>query len=111
MSDVTAYPPRDWQSHPPYLHEGYRSTALRAPRKPLVPIPQTISELTGPVYRQEAVVPLDHDLTRNGVVNGAPVGERIVVTGRVLDESGRAITGTLIEIWQANAAGRYVHQV
>ena len=53
---------------------------------------------------------LDHDLTRNAAKNGEPLGERIVVTGRVLDEDGRAVPDTLIEIWQANAAGRYIHQ-
>src|SRR3954452_18827589 len=81
VSGPAAYTSRDWQSHPPYLHEAYRSTVLRAPKKPLVPIPQTLSELTGPVYGHEAVGALDHDLTRNGVMNGAPLGERIVVTG------------------------------
>ena len=105
-----SYAPRDWASHPPYLSPAYRSTVLRAPGKPLVPMPQTLSEITGPVYGHESVGPLDHDLTRNAVVNGAPLGERIVVTGRVLDEAGRPVPDALIEIWQANAAGRYVHR-
>jgi protocatechuate 3,4-dioxygenase beta subunit len=101
---------RDWRSHPPYLAPGYRSTELRAPRRKLVPMPQTLSELTGPVFGHEQVGPLDADLTRNAVVNGAPLGERIVVTGRVIDEAGRPVPDSLIEIWQANAAGRYVHR-
>jgi protocatechuate 3,4-dioxygenase beta subunit len=63
------------------------------------------------VYGHESVGPLDNDLTRNGARNGEPLGERIVVSGRVLDESGRPVPGTLIEIWQANAAGRYIHKV
>jgi protocatechuate 3,4-dioxygenase beta subunit len=105
-----SYAARDWASQPPYLSPGYKSTVLRAPKKPLVPMPQTLSEVTGPVYGHESVGPLDHDLTRNAVVNGAPLGERIVVTGRVLDEAGRPVPDTLIEIWQANAAGRYVHK-
>jgi protocatechuate 3,4-dioxygenase, beta subunit len=109
MDDRT-YNPRDWSQHPPYLHESYRSTAFRAPSKPLVPLPETLSELTGPVFGDEAVAPLDGDLTRNGAVNGEPLGERIVVAGRVLDESGRPIPDTLIEIWQANASGRYIHR-
>ena len=106
-----AYRPRDWGSHPAYLHAPYKSTRLRAPTRPLVPIRATLSELSGPVYGDVKLGPLDHDLTRNGAKNGEPLGERIVVTGRVLDEDGRPVPHTLIEIWQANAAGRYVHSV
>jgi protocatechuate 3,4-dioxygenase beta subunit len=101
---------RDWASHPPYLYPGYKSTLLRAPKKPLIPLKHTLSERTGPVYGHESVGPLDNDLTRNGAVNGAPLGERIIVTGRVLDEEARPVRDTLIEIWQANAAGRYIHK-
>jgi protocatechuate 3,4-dioxygenase beta subunit len=104
-----SYRPRDWESHPPLVHEAYRSTVRRGPTKPLVALVPSLSELTGPVYGPDAVGELDHDLTRNAARNGAPLGERIVVTGRVLDEDGRALPDTLIEIWQANAAGRYVH--
>jgi protocatechuate 3,4-dioxygenase beta subunit len=107
--DDRLYNPRDWTQHPPYLDTGYRSTEFRAPKKPLVPIPETLSELTGPVFGHESVEALDSDLTRNGAKNGAPIGERIVVAGRVVDESGRPVPDTLIEIWQANAAGRYIH--
>jgi protocatechuate 3,4-dioxygenase, beta subunit len=103
--------PRDWQSHPPYLFADYRSTALRAPAKPLVPLPASLSELTGPVYGHESVGELDADLTRNGAKNGEPLGERIIVEGRVLDEAGRPVRNTLVEVWQANAAGRYIHIV
>jgi protocatechuate 3,4-dioxygenase beta subunit len=103
--------PRDRASHPPYVYPGYRSTVLRGPTRPLVPLQHTLSELTGPVYSHESVAPLDSDLTRNAARNGEPLGERIIVTGRVLDEAGRPIRDTLIEIWQANAAGRYVHKV
>lgn len=110
VSDTDTYGPRDWNVQPPYLHEGYKSTVVRSPRKPLIPLPQTLSELTGPVYGHDAVGELDGDLTRNGAVNGAPLGQRIVVTGRVTDEGGRPVPDTLIEIWQANAAGRYVHR-
>lgn len=104
--DVT---PRDWSSHPPYLYPDYKSTRLRAPGKPLIPLKRSLSELTGPLYGHEAVGPLDSDLTQNGRHTGEPLGERIVVTGRVLDEAGRPLKHMLIEIWQANAAGRYVH--
>ncbi|MGH6815526.1 MAG: protocatechuate 3,4-dioxygenase subunit beta, partial [Hyphomicrobiaceae bacterium] len=100
-----------WGVHPPYIHAGYKSTALRGPTKPLVPLAQTLSELTGPVYGHESVGPLDGDLAKNGRINGEPLGERIVVTGRVLDEDDRPVPHTLIEVWQANAAGRYIHKV
>ncbi|HLT21695.1 MAG TPA: protocatechuate 3,4-dioxygenase subunit beta [Thermomicrobiales bacterium] len=101
----------DWTIHPPYLHPPYESTLHRAPHRPLVPLPQTLSELTGPVYGHDDIGPLDNDLTRNAIVNGAPIGERIIVTGRVLDERGKPVPNALIEIWQANAAGRYRHLV
>jgi protocatechuate 3,4-dioxygenase beta subunit len=95
--------------HPPADSPGYRSTALRHPKQPLVIIPQTLSELTGPVYPYDSLRPLDNDLTRQHA--GEPIGERIVVAGRVLDEGGRPIPETLVEIWQANATGRYAHAV
>jgi protocatechuate 3,4-dioxygenase beta subunit len=72
-------------------------------------MPQTMSELTGPVFGRDAVGPLDHDLTR--AHDAEPLGERIIVTGRVLDEDGRPIRHALVELWQANAAGRYAHAV
>ena len=108
-SSQPGYTKRDWDSHPPLIHPEYKSTVLRGPTKPLVPLPAGLTEMTGPVYGHEALAPLDADLTRNGVRNGEPVGERIIITGRVLDELGRAVPNTLIEIWQANASGRYVH--
>jgi protocatechuate 3,4-dioxygenase beta subunit len=106
----TPYDRRDWSAHPAFISPAYTSTVLRGPSRPLVPMPQTLSELTGPVYGHHDVGPLDHDLTKNGAVNGDPLGERIIVEGRVLDESGRPIPNTLIEVWQANAAGRYIHK-
>jgi protocatechuate 3,4-dioxygenase beta subunit len=95
--------------HPPYLYPDYRSTRTRAPSRPLLLLPHMLSELTGPVYGHDAVGELDHDLTRQH--EGEPLGERIIVTGRVTDRDGRPVRSTLIEIWQANAAGRYVHEV
>jgi protocatechuate 3,4-dioxygenase beta subunit len=95
--------------HPPNDSPGYRSTALRHPKQPLVIIPQTLSELTGPVYPYGSLEPTDNDLTRQHA--GDPLGERIIVEGRVLDDSGRPIPNTLVEIWQANAAGRYPHRI
>ena len=94
---------------PPYLHPPYRSTELRAPAQPLVPLPPPLVELTGPVFGDGVIGPTDADLTRQH--DGEPLGERIVLTGRVLDEDGRPLRNTLVEIWQANAAGRYLHDV
>lgn len=104
------FSPRDWVSQPSYVSPEYKSTVLRGPTKPLIPLKQTLSEMTGPVYGQTSVGPLDHDMTKNARVNGEPLGERIVVAGRVLDEDGKPLPNTLIEVWQANAAGRYVHK-
>ena len=87
----------------------YHATALRHPKQPLVVIPQTLSELTGPVYPYGRIGQLDNDLTRQH--GGEPIGQRLVVHGRVLDESGQPVPNTLVEIWQANAAGRYRHRV
>ena len=95
---------------PPYLAPDYKSTVLRAPLKPLIPMPQTLSELTAPVYGHDDIQPLDDDLTKNAVVNGEAIGERIIVVGRVVDEDNRPVRNALLEIWQANATGRYVHK-
>lgn len=92
---------------PASLSPDYKSTRLRAPSRPLVLIPQTLSEITGPVYGHSDVLPGEADLTRQHAAE--PLGERITVQGRVLDEAGRAVPNTLIEIWQCNAAGRYHH--
>jgi protocatechuate 3,4-dioxygenase, beta subunit len=105
------FSPRDWASHPRYIDPTYRSTPLRGPTKPLIPLRASLSELTGPVYGHECLGPLDADLTKNGIKTAEPLGERIVVTGRVLDEDGRAIPDTLVELWQANSSGRYIHVV
>ena len=101
---------RDWNSHPAYLYEGYRSTAKRGPQQPLVPLKAALGELRQPVYGHDCVGELDHDLTRNARRNGEPIGERMVLAGQVLDDRRRPVRNTLVEIWQANAAGRYVHK-
>ena len=94
--------------HPP-ADPAYRSTVLRHPKQPLVIIPQTLSESTGPVFPYGAIGELDNDLTRQHT--GQPIGERMILEGRVLDEDGRPVPETLVEIWQANACGRYAHKV
>lgn len=104
------YRPRDWSSHPPYLHTDYRSTQLRSPTRPLLAAPALPTLVPTPVMLPQQLDPLACDLTRNGRSNGEPLGERIVVSGRVLDDSGRPVPHALVEIWQANAAGRYLHR-
>jgi protocatechuate 3,4-dioxygenase beta subunit len=94
-------------SQPECHDDAYRSSIGRVPSKPLIQLPHTISELSGPVYGHDSIGETDNDLTRQHP--GDPLGERVILTGRVLDEDGRAVPHTLIEIWQANAAGRYSH--
>jgi protocatechuate 3,4-dioxygenase beta subunit len=95
--------------HPPLNFPDYRSTALRAPRRPLTLMPQRLTEITGPLLGEDRVTAADADLTWGP--GGEAQGQRIIVTGRVLDSAGRAVPNTLIEVWQANAAGRYAHAV
>lgn len=107
MTDPQGYRRPAPNTQPAYSYPPYVSTARRAPTKPLVLLPHTLSEVTGPVFGHEIIGPNDHDLTRQHA--GEPLGERIIVTGRVLDENSRPVPNTLIEVWQANAAGRYQH--
>jgi len=100
---------RDWQSQPPALYPDYKSTVARSPRQPLVVLPAGLTEMTGPVFGAGDLGPADADLLGNGRGDGDPIGERIVVHGRVLDENGRPLANSLLEVWQANAAGRYNH--
>jgi protocatechuate 3,4-dioxygenase beta subunit len=93
----------------PVVYPGYRSTRWRAPSRPLVTLPEELHALDGPVFGADFVAESDADLTAQH--EGEPLGERIVVTGRVLDEDGRPLRGALVEVWQANAAGRYKHEV
>jgi protocatechuate 3,4-dioxygenase, beta subunit len=92
---------------PPYLYAPYGSTVRRAPSQPLIFLPHTRSETSGPIFRPSTISEADSDLTRQHA--GEPQGQRIIVTGRVMDDSGRAVPNALIEIWQTNAAGRYRH--
>lgn len=101
------YPVESNGAHPTALSPAYKSSLKRAPQKPLVLIRQSLSELTGPVYGQDAIRPTDNDLTIQHA--SAPIGERIIVHGRVRDEDGRGVPHALLEIWQANACGRYIH--
>jgi protocatechuate 3,4-dioxygenase, beta subunit len=99
----------DADVHPPLLSPDYGSTVLRAPQRPLTLLPQRLTEVTGPLLGEGMLGEFDHDLTRQH--SGEPVGQRIIVHGRVRDGDGRPVPHTLVEIWQANAAGRYRHTV
>ena len=96
-------------TQPNHLHPPYVSSVKRAPTQPLVYLPHTLSEITGPAFARERIDPKACDLTKQHA--GAPLGERIIVSGRVIDEDGRPAPNTLVEVWQANAAGRYLHEI
>ena len=108
---IPEYKPRDWRSHPPYSFKDYGSSIKRGPLKKLVPIKQTLSEVTGPLFSGIKLDAGEDDLTRIAGSAQEALGERIIVVGRVLDEDDNPVPNTLIEIWQANAAGRYRHPV
>jgi protocatechuate 3,4-dioxygenase, beta subunit len=101
---------RDREWHPPALTPDYKTSVARSPRLALLSLQSSDSELTGPTFGHNDFDPLDNDLIRNYAKSGDPIGERIIVHGRVLDENGRPVPRTLVEIWQANAGGRYRHK-
>jgi protocatechuate 3,4-dioxygenase beta subunit len=109
MTDVLGYRRERPGTQPAHLHPAYGSTVKRAPTRPLITLPHTLSEVTGPMFGHNRIGPDDADLTRQHA--GEPIGERIIVTGRVLDEDGRAVPNTLVELWQCNSTGRYFHPV
>ena len=94
---------------PPYLYPDYVSTRTRSPSRRLLPLPEELHALEAPVFGEDDLDPDDADLTAHG--DGEPLGERIIVHGRVVDEDGRPVPNALLEVWQANAAGRYQHEV
>jgi protocatechuate 3,4-dioxygenase, beta subunit len=96
-------------TQPPLLYPPYRSTVRRAPSLPLIEIPRALANLAAPVFGHLPIGETDNDLTRHHT--GEPLGERIIVSGRVTDEDDRAVPNTLVELWQCNAAGRYLHAV
>ena len=101
---------RDRSIHPPLHAPGYKTSVTRSPRQALLSLQNSLSEVTGPVFGHNDLGPLDNDLIRNYAKRGDPIGERIIVHGRVLDESGRPVPNALVELWQANAGGRYRHK-
>jgi len=108
-STLFEYAPESLAAHPAPYSESYRFTHKRAPLRPIRAMAPTITELTGPSFGAEVLNAHDDDLTRQH--EGEPIGERIIVCGQVVDEEGCGVPGNLIEIWQANAAGRYAHEV
>ena len=108
--DRGAFFQRDRVWHPPAYTPGYKTSVARSPQRALLSLDNTISEITGPVFGHDMIGDLDNDLLSNFAKDGSPVGERIIVHGRVLDENGRGVQGALVEFWQANAAGRYRHK-
>jgi protocatechuate 3,4-dioxygenase beta subunit len=109
MNELSRYKLLDHASHPAPGHPSYGSTLHRAPAQRMVPIPQTLSELTGPIYGHGILQPGDADLTTNAGTGHEALGQRIIVHGKVIDEDGRPVPNTLLEVWQCNAAGRYAH--
>ena len=102
---------RDRERHPPALTPDYKTSVTRSPQYSLLSLQQSVSEITGPVFSHNDIDPIDNDLISNYAQPGeSPIGERIIVHGRVLDENGRPVPNTLVEAWQANAGGRYRHK-
>jgi len=101
---------RDRNWHPAAYTPGYKTSVTRSPQKAPISLDNTVSEMTGPVFGHALIGETDNDLLRNFAHGGEPIGQRIIVHGRVLDETGRGVPGALLEFWQANAGGRYRHK-
>lgn len=110
MTAPASYYQRDRDRHPPALTPTYKTSVARSPRLSRISLDQSTGELTGPTFGHTDIAPSDNDLIRNYAQDGDPIGERIIVHGRVLDENARPVPNTLVEIWQANAGGRYRHK-
>jgi protocatechuate 3,4-dioxygenase beta subunit len=100
----------NYNVQPPHLYPGYKSTILRSPTKPLMMVKEHLKDLSLPAFGDSVIGKFDNDLTKNARKNGEPIGERIKVSGKVMDEYGRPLRKVLVEIWQANSAGRYIHK-
>lgn len=100
----------DQSVHPLHLSPDYKSTILRSPTQPLLLVQEHLKDRSLPVFGESVIGKFDNDLTKNARVNGEPIGERIKVMGRVMDANGRGLPNVLVEIWQANSAGRYIHK-
>lgn len=110
MNKPAEYYQRDREWQPPAYNKDYKTSVTRSPRYAMISLENTVSEITGPVFGHRDVDQIDNDLIKNYAKDGDPIGERIIIHGRVLDENARPVPGTLVEIWQANAGGRYRHK-
>jgi len=111
MRQPAEFHARDRSVHPPALTPAYRTSVTRSPRYALISLENSVSEVTGPVFGHNDIDPGDNDLLSNYARPGeSPIGERIILHGRVIDENARPLPHTLVEIWQANAGGRYRHK-
>ncbi len=111
MSNQNEFYARDRSRHPPALCRNYKTSVTRSPQYSLISLQNSASEITGPVFGHNDIDPIDSDLIGNYAQPGeSPIGERIIVHGRVLDENCHPVSGTLVEVWQANAGGRYRHK-
>ena len=111
MTTPSSFRQRNRSIHPPALTPEYKTSRTRSPQRPLVMLPNTISEMTGPVFGHDDIHAGDNDLLTNFARPGeSPIGERILLHGRVLDQEARPVPNTLVELWQANAGGRYRHK-
>ncbi len=107
MTEPESYSRESKEDHPPAFYRDYKSTTFRHPKNRAIKIDHTVTEVTGPLFSSVKLEPGEGDLS---IENGKEAqGQRIFVSGRVLDEGGRPVPNTLIEIWQCNAAGRYLH--
>jgi protocatechuate 3,4-dioxygenase, beta subunit len=101
---------KEYNVQPPYLYTEYKSTILRSPTKPLMIVKEHLKDLSLPAFGESVIGKFDNDLTKNARKDYDPIGERIKVSGKVMDEDGRPLRNVLVEIWQANSAGRYIHK-
>ena len=100
---------RDWSNHPKLIYPDYKSTKFRNPKNKLIKI-ENFKEIPSPKFSKDCMRHIDADLTKNAKKDHDPIGERIIIIGKVMDEFGRAVPDCLLEIWQANSAGRYIHR-
>ena len=110
MTPDAEFHQRDRSIHPAAYTPVYKTSVLRSPRVPLWSLQNSLSEVTGPIFTPNELGPLDNDLVLNYAKGGDPIGEQIIVHGYVLDGNGRPVRNTLVEVWQANAGGRYRHR-
>ena len=110
MTPEAEFHQRDRDVHPPAYTPVYKTSVLRSPRIPLWSLQNSLSEVTGPIFSADELGPLDNDLILNYAKEGEPIGEQTIVHGYVLDGNGHPLSNTLVEVWQANAGGRYRHR-